>query len=122
MRDKRNENVVGVAWVSGRSSICVIIGWYPEDEELKGYICSVKGDNQEDDIEDTYNWGSRIPLDIAENIINKLGGWLKPEKTNWKPIKSPIRFNIKPKEDIFPDMDFNDWLSQAKERNKLGPF
>lgn len=93
-----NPNAVGFCWFTGRSCICIAI-WYSEERgEIRAGINTVPGHDQEADINFTIDWGSEFPVQEAISLIDKYGGWVKPEKENWIPkpeSDSPFRLKLK---------------------------
>jgi len=114
-----NPNAVGFCWLSGRGSICIAVWWNPsgytgtmneKDEPIYGAmqanICLVPGESQEADINTTCNWGGSFPLNIACQLIDEHGGWIKPDKIMWRPkpeTNSPLKLKLSYKNSKVPE-------------------
>lgn len=69
-----NKNIQGYCWFSGISTIGLVV--VQVDDKLKAYISTVKGDDQNQDLQKIIDYGTYFPLEEANSIIDKLGIWL----------------------------------------------
>jgi hypothetical protein len=108
MEQEMNPNVIGFCWFN---NICIAIWWNPNgyvplvDDmgnpiygAMQANIHTIKGESQEEDINSTCDWGSSFPLNIAVQVIDQYGGWIKPARLEWRPrpeTNSPLRFKLK---------------------------
>lgn len=111
MEETMNPNAVGFCWFNAASCICVTIWWNPGgytgqvDEKgqpifgtMQASINAVPGRSQEEDINKTCDWGADFPLHIAVQLIDQYGGWIQPQKLNWRPkpeTNSPLKLKLK---------------------------
>jgi hypothetical protein len=72
--------IIGHAWVTGRSSIGVIVTHDPDNsrEPYKARIGSVEGQAEDSDLRALQEWGTRIPVRCALPLIDAMGRWYKP--------------------------------------------
>lgn len=63
---------LGAVWFNGRKNIGIVLVQNPEGE-LKSYIHSVIGIDEEDDCEEIAEWGSKFPVHIAISLIKEYG-------------------------------------------------
>lgn len=122
------DNIVGVAWFNDACCcIAIIIGWYPsegENGEMIGRIAKVMSHDQEEDIIRAYEYGGRFPLNIASDVIDTCGGWLKPDKTIWRPKEksnSPLRFKVTVKPEALPKLKAKIATKVTEEEDQI-PF
>lgn len=111
MTSELNPNAVGFCWFNGLKTICIVIWWnshgynsYNGDYTgcMQAQICAVDGLSEEQDINMAIKWGGSFPLDIADLLISRSGGWLKPNKLLWRPkaeSNSPLKLKLKYKND-----------------------
>jgi hypothetical protein len=108
--DTMNENAVGFCWFTGNSCICVTIWFNPDgytgrlDDKgepiygaMQASINTVPGVSQEEDINQTCDWGSTFPLHIAVQLVDECGGWIKEDKLGWRPrakTNSPLKLKL----------------------------
>lgn len=109
--EELNPNIIGCCWFSGRSTVCVVIVYSPHEDSgevdengnailgaPKAYISSVKGFSEESDMNEAADWGAKFPLAMAAELVNMHGGWLKPQKLDWRPraeTNSPLKLKLK---------------------------
>lgn len=103
-------NIMGFSWLDGgKIGIAIIFSKDTAtglvDEEGKpilGFpiacISAVSGLDEESDLNKIVNWGGYFPIDLAEQVINRCGAWLKPAGIEWRPraeTNSPLKFKLK---------------------------
>lgn len=74
-----SSKAIGVVWFSGRSTIGIAIGFDEEEQKSKAWIASVHGENEDADIQQILDWGSKFPLAEASMLVLKLGKILDTE-------------------------------------------
>lgn len=67
------KHIIGHAWFTGKNTIGIIVIFSTEYGEFKSYIGNGIGKDEEEDLQEIANYGSKFPLKEALSIIKEKG-------------------------------------------------
>lgn len=64
---------IGYVWYSARSTVGIVLGYNQTEKELRAWIASILGLNEQDDIQFIMDHGAKFPVIEAQRLIMKSG-------------------------------------------------